>query len=117
MKDIQVLRNLHGSQPLLPSEFARATTEWSFSMQSRYANVVASTCASITRIRYARVTELTSSAHVDLKYPLDGPDDSSQPHGRIFLNIYDCKEYFGYVMIGKIRFSIFNKSCRSCCSL
>jgi hypothetical protein len=117
MKDIQVLRNLHGSQPLLPSEFARATTEWSFSMQSRYANVVASTCASITRIRYARVTELTSSAHVDLKYPLDGPDDSSQPHGRIFLNIYDCKEYFSYVMIGKIRFSIFNKSCRSCFSL
>jgi hypothetical protein len=60
--------------------------------------------------------KLSNSAHDDSRHPLDGPDDSSQPHGRIFLKIYDCKGYFGYVMIGKIRFSIFSKSCRSCCS-
>jgi hypothetical protein len=85
-------------------------------MDIRYANDVASTCATITRIRYARVTELSRSAHDDSRHPLDGPDDSSQPHGRILVKIYDCKGYFGYVMIGKIGFSIFSKSCRSCCS-
>jgi hypothetical protein len=28
-----------------------------------------------------------------------------------FSSIYDCKGYFGYVTIGKIKFSIFSKSC------
>jgi hypothetical protein len=61
-----------------------------------------------------KVKKLSNNAHDDSRNPLDGHDDSSQLQGRIFLKIYDCKGYFGYVMISKIRFSIFSKSCRDC---
>jgi hypothetical protein len=101
----------------LPLGSAQATTKWTFSTQSLYTNDVGSTCATITRFHYSRVTELSNNAHDDSSHPLDGPNDSSQPHGQIFLKIYYCKGYFGYVMIGKIKFSIFSKCCISCCSL
>jgi len=69
MKGIQFLRKIHGSQPLLPPIFARETSKWIFVTQSHYANVVANTCATVTRIRYTRVTELSNSAYDDLRCP------------------------------------------------
>jgi hypothetical protein len=57
MKCMQVLKEMHGPQPLLPPGVARATTNGHPATQTRHVHAIASDRATTTRVRYTKVTE------------------------------------------------------------